>query len=133
MEKAGPDMDQRDPQELNPQVKIHFEEVFGEPEGIRSIDCVWKNSYMCFNGTLNCCYKFLTVLCALPIACCWGFEFACIACTNVWCYTPCIRALTIDLVNFRRLLNIILDSCVGPCCETCGLCLSKIAVKSAAN
>jgi hypothetical protein len=114
-------------------LQIHFEEILGEPDGIRSIDGVWKTSYICFNGTLNCCYKVLSVLCAVPLACCWGFHFACLACSEIWCVTPCIRAITIQLVNLRRLLTICLEACVGPCCETCGLCLSKIAVKSSSS
>jgi hypothetical protein len=123
-------MDQRDSKDLNPHVKIHFEEVLGEPEGVRSLDGVWKVSYLCFNGTLNCCYKALTVFCAVPLACCWGCKFACLACTNIWCLTPCYRACSIQLAHCRRLLTLIMDSCCGPCCETCGLCLSKIQVKN---
>jgi len=110
--------------------QIHFEDVFGEPDGLKSNDCVWRNSFKCFNGALSCWYKFLTVMCALPIACCWGLEFACLACSNIWCWTPYVRALTIQLFNYRRLLVLYLDTCVAPYCETCGLCLSKIAVRS---
>jgi hypothetical protein len=113
----------------NSHVKIRFEEVIGEPEGVRSIDCVWKCTYCCFNGTLDCCYKTLTVLCAIPLACCWGCEFACLACYHIWYYTPYIRFCTIHCTSFRRLLVLVLDACLGPFCETCGLCLSKISVK----
>ena len=110
--------------------QVHFEDVLGEPDGIRSIDCVWKVSYICFNGTLNCCYKFLTILCGIPLACCWGCEFACLACYHIWCWTPSIRAVAIEMANCRRFLTIILEALCGPCCETCGLCLSKIAVRN---
>lgn len=129
-DKAGPDMENRDANDLNSHVKVHFEEVLGEPEGIRSIDGVWRVSHMCFNGTLNCCYKVLSVLCGVPMACMWGCEFACLACYHIWCMTPMIRYVTIHLTNYRRLLNLILDSCYGPWCETCGLVFSKIAVKN---
>ena len=108
--------------------QVHFEEVIGEPDGVRSIDCVWRNSWKCFRGTLNCCYVFLTVLCAIPISFCWGCEFACLACYHIWYVTPAIRIWAIDLLACRNFVRLVLDACVGPCCETLGLCLSKIIV-----
>jgi caveolin 3 len=126
----GPDMENRDPNDLNSHVKVKFEDVLGEPEATRSIDCVWSCSYCCFNGTLSCCYKVLTVLCGVPLAFCWGCEFACLACYHVWYYTPFIRCLTIHFTLYRRYLRLCLDTCMGPFCETCGLCFSKIVVKN---
>ena len=28
-----------------------WDDVFGEPEGVRSNDCAWRTSYKCFHGT----------------------------------------------------------------------------------
>ena len=110
--------------------QVQFEEVFGEPGGIRSVNGVWKTSFICYNGTLNCCYKLLSIFCAVPLACCWGFGFACIACMDIWCYAPYIRALTIRLSNMRRIITLCLDTWVGPFCAICSHCLPKMAVKS---
>jgi hypothetical protein len=130
MADMKPDMEQRDPKNLNSHVQVQFEEVLGEPEGVRSIDCVWTNSYKCFNCTLGCCYKVLSVLCGIPMAFCWGCEFACLAFYHVWYYTPMVRCCSIQLTALRKLYTLILDVCVGTLCETCGLFFSRIVVKS---
>jgi len=124
------DMEQRDPNNLNAHVKVQFEEVIGEPEGVRSIDCVWRNAFKCFNCTLGCCYKLLTVLCGIPLAFCWGCEFACLAFYHVWYYTPLVKCYTIQLVACRTLLKLYLEVCVGSVCEACGMFFSRIVVKS---
>lgn len=110
--------------------QVHYEDIFGEPEAVRSHDCVWRNSYKCFNGTFACCYKFLTLLCAIPLACCWGCEFACTACYHVWYLTPYLRWFEMCMMHIRRLFTLCLESFLAPLMETCGLCLSKIVVKN---
>merc|ERR1712121_521385 len=79
----GVDLVNRDPNDLNDHVKVKFEDVLGEPEGAHAIDCVWKNSYTCFNCCKGCCYKLLTILCGIPLAACWGCEFAMITFQHV--------------------------------------------------
>ena len=50
-ENNGLDLSQRDPNNLNKHVQVMWEDVFGEPEGVRSIDFAWRISYKCFDGT----------------------------------------------------------------------------------
>ena len=50
-ENNGLDLSQRDPNNLNKHVQVMWEDVFGEPEGVRSIDFAWTISYKCFDGT----------------------------------------------------------------------------------
>ena len=56
-----------------------WDDIIGEPEGLRSIDCAWNCSYKCFKGTKNCCYILLTVLFAPCLAFCSAMNFACLA------------------------------------------------------
>ena len=56
-----------------------WDDIIGEPEGLRSIDCAWNCSYKCFKGTKNCCYILLTVLFAPCLAFCSALNFACLA------------------------------------------------------
>lgn len=60
------DMENRDPNGMNSYIQVTFGDVLAEPEGARSADCVWRNSYKCFEGGLSCCYKLLTYICGLP-------------------------------------------------------------------
>ena len=47
----GFDLSQRDPNNLNEHLQVMWDDVFGEPEGVRSTDCAWSSSYKCFHGT----------------------------------------------------------------------------------
>ena len=47
----GFDLSQRDPNNLNEHLQVMWDDVFGEPEGVRSNDCAWRTSYKCFHGT----------------------------------------------------------------------------------
>merc|ERR1711976_849444 len=126
------DMELRDPQVLNVHTKVLFDEVLGEPEGVRSNDCVWRNSFKCFNGTLSCCYKALTVICGIPLAFCWGCEFACTSCYHVWYATPLIRDNAIWCKAIEMQNRICLQGCLSPCMESLGKCLSMISMRKGA-
>ena len=48
---AGFDLNARDPNNLNEHLQVMWDDVFGEPEGVRSNECAWRTSYKCFHGT----------------------------------------------------------------------------------
>jgi hypothetical protein len=56
-----------------------WDDVIGEPEGIRSPECAWRLSGHCFRLSRGCCYVLLSVLVAPFLALCLGFTFACLA------------------------------------------------------
>lgn len=122
------DMSNRDPNDLNSHVKVSFEDVIGEPDGAHSHDCVWGCSYKCFEGGRKICYLILTFLCAVPLSLCWGCEFACISFTHIWKVTPCLRVMQINLGCAQKFLSAMINCCLAPICETCGLMFSKIKV-----
>ena len=109
-------------------LQVAFEDVLGEPDAAHSIDCIWRNSYRCFECGKNICYKLMTLLCGLCIALYWGCDFAIVAFDHVWCWTPCIREFSICVGCFQKVYATIIQCCCAPVCETCGLCLSKIRI-----
>ncbi|KAL3852823.1 hypothetical protein ACJMK2_016438 [Sinanodonta woodiana] len=119
---------ERDPNDLNIHVKVNFEDSLGEPDGARSFDCLWTNSYNCFNCGKNCCYKFLTSLCGMCIALCWGCDFALTTFTHVWCLTPLLRDCSITAGFLQKFCGTIINVCLTPVCEACGMCFSKIQI-----
>ncbi|OWF35039.1 caveolin-1-like [Mizuhopecten yessoensis] len=124
------DMDGRDPNALNSHVQVAFEDVLGEPDGVHSIACVWKNSYWCFTCGKNCCYKFMTCLCGICIALYWGCEFAMITFEMVWCVTPMLKMLSIYCGCAQKFFGTIINCCLAPVCETTGLMFSKISLSN---
>ncbi|BFZ08381.1 hypothetical protein BsWGS_11420 [Bradybaena similaris] len=124
----GVDMVNRDPNGLNDHVKVHFDEVLAEPDGAHSIDCVWGASYTCFTCCKNCYYKFLTVLFGIPIAFCWGWEFACITFWHVWCITPTMRRYMINCGCLQKFYGTCVQCYLQPVCEAFSYCFSNIRV-----
>merc|ERR1712130_647340 len=132
---------ERDPNRINPHLQVKslskavivfqvmWDDLIGEPEGVRSLDCTWNCSKTCFQGTLSCCYTVMTVLYAPLFALFAGLNFACLTFVHIWAYGPCLRSLKINYAFFRKVNQIMMASCCAPCVETCGLVLSKIRVR----
>lgn len=59
--------------------QVMWDDVIGEPEGIRSPECAWRLSGHCFRLSRGCCYVLLSVLVAPLLALCLGFTFACLS------------------------------------------------------
>eukprot|EP00090_Calanus_glacialis_P027885 TRINITY_DN4437_c0_g1_i1.p1 TRINITY_DN4437_c0_g1~~TRINITY_DN4437_c0_g1_i1.p1 ORF type:complete len:163 (+),score=27.70 TRINITY_DN4437_c0_g1_i1:54-491(+) len=129
MASSGYDLDQRDPNNLNEHLQVMWDDVFGEPEGVRSTDCAWSCSYKCFHGTRSCCYLTLTTLFAPCLAFCSALNFACLAFNHIWCLGPCLRTWKINCSFFRACCTVCMAACCGPCAETCGLYFSKVKVR----
>lgn len=126
----GLDMENRDPNDINDHIKVAFDDILAEVPGAHAIDCVWRNSYRCFEGGKSCCYKFLTAICGICIALYWGCCFACLAFEHIWCVTPSLSAFRVECGAWRKYYSICMDCFCAPCCETMGLCFSNIKVQN---
>ncbi|PAA55251.1 hypothetical protein BOX15_Mlig018931g1 [Macrostomum lignano] len=124
------DLVNRDPNSINSHIRSNFDEVLGEQPHAHSIDCLWSNSYKCYNCGFACLYKTLTVLTGLCLGLYWGCQFAFLTYCHVWCMTPMLKFQTIDLNLVKRFNLLILDTCCGPLCETLGLVCSRIKVQN---
>ena len=56
-----------------------WDDVIGEYEGLRSIDCAWNLSKKCYDATRGGCYICLSLVFGPCLACCAGIHFACLA------------------------------------------------------
>ena len=61
---------------------------------------------------------------------CFSLQYACLACCHVWYVTPYINFSEMTSVPIHKLYTICLNTYCSPLCETCGLCFSKIRVKT---
>ncbi|XP_069991264.1 caveolin-1 isoform X2 [Penaeus vannamei] len=122
-------MDNRDPNNLNPHIQVLWDDIVGEPEGLRTPDGCWNCSIKCYDGTRRCCYVLLVVLFAPFIACCNGCQFACLAFNQVWCVGPCLRLWKINMATVKRFWETWLLAVCSPICDVCGICFSKAKVR----
>ncbi|XP_033127355.1 caveolin-1-like [Anneissia japonica] len=120
------DMAHRDPKDLNSHVQVLYEEVLGEPEGSHSIDGVWRCAFKCFSGSRDLCYRILSVLCAVPLAFCWGCEFAALSFYHIWCVTPFLKMYVININSCKVVYRACYSACCDPCFESCGRVFSDI-------
>lgn len=127
---AGVDLQLRDPNGINSHLQVTFEDVLAEPDGTHSCDCVWSTSFWCFTNGKNCCYGFLTGICGICIALFWGCEFAFITFDQVWCMTPLLRVFSVYLGCCQKFFGTLVQCCMAPVCETCGLMFSRIMIEN---
>ncbi|CAB4056993.1 CAV3 [Lepeophtheirus salmonis] len=119
----------RDPGKLNEHLQVMWDDIIGEPEGLRTIDCAWKCSHTCFRGTRNCCYIVLTTLFAPIFAFCSAINLACLAFQHIWCYGPCLRTWKINCAFVRAWNLVCMTAVCGPCVEIFGMYFSKLKVR----
>lgn len=106
--------------------QINFEEIFAEPEGTYSFGTIWGATYRVFTDTKLWCYKFLSALCGVPCALCWGLHFACLSFCQIWYYQPTIRSFSIQVKPCSRMFIIVLGAFVEPCLVALGKVFSSI-------
>ncbi|XP_063425020.1 caveolin-3-like [Mytilus trossulus] len=115
------DLVNRDPNSINAHLgSLWFNDVIAEPDGIHSIDCVWKLSSKCFELWKKLCYIIMTTCCGMCIAAEWGCEFAYIAFYHIWFITPCMKVLEINCGVCQKIYALCINCCMYPLCEACG-------------
>merc|ERR1711920_239562 len=98
----------------NDHLRVTFEDVLAEPEGIHSMNCVWSNSYKCFNCCKDLCYMIMTLCCGICIAAEWGCEFAEIAFCHIWYVTPCFKVCELNCGCLQKLYVMLVHCCRPP-------------------
>ncbi|XP_072025551.1 caveolin-1-like [Amphiura filiformis] len=124
------DMENRDPKPINDFLQADWPDVFGEPTGIRSFDCVWQNSYKVYIGTKFWCYRICSAIFGIPCAFCWGLYFACISFYYIWYATPCVKAFMIQIGFAGKIWAVYIKTFCDPLFESCALVLSRINISS---
>lgn len=66
-------------------LQVTWNDIIGEPEGIRSPECAWRLSGHCFRLSRGFWYILLSVLIAPLVALCLGITFACLTFTVRHC------------------------------------------------
>ncbi|KAK0079801.1 hypothetical protein PV325_000810 [Microctonus aethiopoides] len=138
MEKPGSSMgpesveefEDRDPNNLNQHLQVMWDDVIGEPEGIRSPECAWRLSGHCFRLSRGCCYIFLSILVAPFVALLLGFTFACLSFQHIWCIAPCLRVWKITCAATRTFFTACAHALVRPCTESLGYVFQHIRISS---
>lgn len=73
-------------------LQVNFEDVFAEPDGIRSVDCLWTWSYKIYTCSKKYSYISLSCIFGFLFALIWGFLFAFLSFWHIWVIVPCVTA-----------------------------------------
>ncbi|XP_034943730.1 caveolin-3-like isoform X2 [Chelonus insularis] len=122
------DFEDRDPNNLNPHLQVMWDDVIGEPDGIRSPECAWRLSGHCFRLSRSCCYIFLSILVAPITALILGFTFACVSFQHIWCIAPCLRIWKISCAATRSFFTACTHALVRPCTESLGYMFNNVRI-----
>ncbi|XP_061085754.1 caveolin-2-like [Conger conger] len=127
--KAVTETADRDPQDINGNLKVNFEDIVGEPSAAHSFDQVWISSHAVFELVKYVLYRLLTTVLAIPLSFVAGIVFAVLSCVHIWVVMPLIRALLVVLPPVQTVWGSLTDTFVAPLFHSAGTCLSAVQVK----
>lgn len=102
--------------------------MFGEPNSMHSYDYLWMYSNLWYTWMKDCCYATTTFFCGICIALYWGWIFGEIACQQIWCFTPLLRMISIQIGFLQKCIGFTFNCCCAPFFSACGLIFSSIYV-----
>jgi len=118
----------RDPEGLNSDVRINFEEIIAEPEGYHSSKYIWHLSNEVYRFFKDIMYQVFSLIFGVPLAAFWGLIFAFVACTHVWFYSPLKRSHKIKMGCIAEFWSVILKVVFNPFFESIGKCFGSISI-----
>ncbi|KAF6714496.1 Caveolin-2 [Oryzias melastigma] len=105
-----------------------FEDVIAEPPSVRSFDRVWLGSHALFEVSRLWCYRFLSLLLAVPMSLAAGVLFAMLSCLHIWVIMPCLQLLHIYMHWIKAVWASILNIFISPFFSSVGKCCGQIRV-----
>ncbi|XP_041639513.1 caveolin-2-like [Cheilinus undulatus] len=118
----------RDPKKINKCLKVTFEDVIAEPPSVHSFDKVWLWSHALFEVARLWCYRFISLLLAVPLSLAAGLLFAVLSCLHIWLIMPCVQMLLINMHWIRTVWSSILNILISPYFSSIGKCCSQINI-----
>ncbi|KAM5302333.1 caveolin-2 [Glossophaga mutica] len=119
----------RDPNRLNSNLKMSFEDVIAEPESTHSFDKVWICSHALFEISKYVIYKFLTVFLAIPLAFAAGIIFATLSCLHIWIIMPFVKTCLMVLPSVQTIWRSVTDAVIAPLCTSVGHIFSSVSLQ----
>lgn len=123
----------RDPEAIHSELKVHFRDVIAEPEGAHSFATVWVTSFKTYSISKFWCYRLLTAVLGIPFALFWGVYFAVLAFMNVWFVVPFVKAFVIQMKFISKIWGLVVGTFLDPFFTSIGRVFSAIRVQLSMN
>ncbi|KAF7639895.1 hypothetical protein Mgra_00000816 [Meloidogyne graminicola] len=121
-------MVQRDDRKLHEGIDLGFEQIFGEPDAVHSINGVWRTTITVFLAVRNFIYKLFSLIFAVPLAIVFGILFALFSVLGVYLFVPIGRLLSIPLGWLAKVWSSIVGAILDPICRSFGLIFGNVKV-----
>merc|ERR1712106_316556 len=118
----------RDKNNLHPNIKVNFSDVIAEPDGAHSFATIWGTSFKTYSLTKYWCYRILTAVLAVPLSVFWGLYFALLAFCSIWCIAPCNKGFILWAGFISKIWGLMVRTFLDPLFESIGLVFTKIHV-----
>ncbi|KAM4740165.1 caveolin-2-like [Anableps anableps] len=128
---TGPQIEDRDPNRVNSNLKVMFEDVIAEPPSVRSFDKVWLWSHALFEVSRLWCYRVISLVLAVPVSLTAGLLFAVLSCLHIWLIMPCVQLLLINMQWIQTVWASILNIFISPFFSSFGKCCGQIIIQLA--
>ncbi|XP_039263694.1 caveolin-3-like [Styela clava] len=128
--RAFKSREDRDPERVNEELKVGFENIINEPEGFYTPKVSWHLSHEVFGFGRACCYSITTFFCGIPFAFIWGIIFAFLAAVNVWIFAPCRRGHLINMSCLSGFWSVCISTIFDPFYKSFGLIFSNLRVRT---
>uniref|UniRef100_A0A3B3UDL4 Caveolin n=1 Tax=Poecilia latipinna TaxID=48699 RepID=A0A3B3UDL4_9TELE len=123
-------IEDRDPNRVNSNLKVMFEDVIAEPPSVRSFDKVWLWSHALFEVSRLWGYRFISLVLAVPVSLTAGLLFAVLSCLHIWLIMPGVQLLLISMQWIQTVWASILNIFISPFFTSFGKCCGQIIIQT---
>jgi len=125
----GLSMFHRDDKNLHTTIDLGFEDIYGEPDAVHSIDSVWRITFRIFTALRAFFYKLFSLIIAIPSAIIFAILFALVSALHVFCCTPLGRLVSIPFGWLAKVWQVLINTVFNPLFTACGLCCGSISIR----
>ncbi|KAH7729601.1 Protein CAV-1 a [Aphelenchoides avenae] len=126
---VGVNLVQRDDRQLHSAIDLGFEDIFGEPDAVHSINGIWRATFSIFTAVRCFFYKLFALILAIPSAIVFGILYALASALQVFCCVPIGRLLSIPARWLFKAWSFIFTNVFDPVFNSIGRCFSGISIR----
>jgi len=119
---------QRDDHQLQTGIDLGFEDIYGEPDSVHSLDAIWRTNYAVFQSVRSFFYKVFSLIVAIPLAVVFGILFALVSTLSVFVFVPAGRLLSIPAGWIFKVWSVVIGAVFDPLFNSLGRIFSNVKV-----
>jgi len=122
----GIDLIHRNDRNLQTCIDLSYEDIYGEPDTIHSMDSVWRVNQKIFVGVRTFFYKLFALILFIPLAIVFGILFALVSAFSVFVCAPVGKLLYIPCNWILTTWSILTSAILNPIFNAVSLVFSNI-------